>query len=80
MSWFPPDAPFRAPFHSREPQAGRNYSVVGLGRLIGTASSNGRSLNEPAADGSGGLTLEVVGVSSAQSGAQKAALWTVQLP
>jgi uncharacterized membrane protein len=62
------------------PRPAGGYSVLVLGRPKGTSYSDGRGLNEPAADGSGALAVEVVGASRASSGETQATLWRVRLP
>jgi hypothetical protein len=61
------------------PRSGGGYSLLLLGRPKGARDSEGRGLNEPAADGSGGFALEVVGFSSAPSGPH-GTIWKVKLP
>jgi uncharacterized membrane protein len=58
------------------PAGSGGYSILNLGELRGTRSSEGRGLNEPQPDGTGGQILEVVGVS----GSSRGTLWKVRLP
>jgi uncharacterized membrane protein len=57
------------------PTGAGSYSILNLGNPPGSLSSEGRGLNEPQADGSGGVVLEVVGASGS-----RATLWKVRLP
>lgn len=70
------DAGHRAHAVLWQPAGGGAYSILNLEELRGTRSSEGRGLNEPQPDGSGGQVLEVVGVS----GSSRATLWKVRLP
>jgi hypothetical protein len=55
------------------------YVVKALGRLKGANGSSAHSLNEPRSV-QGTTTVEVVGLSSSTSGAQRATLWRVTVP
>ncbi|HEV2086020.1 MAG TPA: hypothetical protein VGR09_13165 [Gemmatimonadales bacterium] len=57
------------------PSGTGTYTVLALGNRRGAFQSEGRGLNSPQADGTGGTALEVVG----QSGGA-AVLWKVKLP
>jgi hypothetical protein len=51
------------------------YTVLALGNTPGASQGEGRGLNSPQADGTGGTVVEVVGHSGGP-----AALWKVKLP
>lgn len=62
-------------------QSSGDYTVTGLGKLKGTASSSGRGLNEPRTGTQGTTIVEVVGQSSGSAGStQEATLWRVTVP
>lgn len=50
------------------------YTILALGNIPGASRSEGRGLNSPQSDGTGGTVVEVVGHSG------PAALWKVKLP